>query len=432
MLLACSPAWCQVDTDSSDTGNSFGEDSRLRVPPPVSGQAYPTELAGDTEQNYWSGGFTLSSAYSSNVRGGTTPVPDMSYSFWPTIALDKVTPQLQLVLSYSPGFTLYQRTSSYNQANQNVNVNLQYRVSPNISISLQDGFHKTSTIFDQPNPLSASPVSGSVPVPGVAVTAPLADQIKNLTSAQLTYQVSATGMLGGGGNFSNLYYPNPEEVSGLFNSRSAGGSVFYSRHLGEKYYTGVTYQYQHILSSQVNSVGSQIQTQTINGFLSIYLKSKLSISISGGPQRYTATQQPFPPSSSWSPMFMVSVGWQGERTTLAANFSRIVTGGGGLNGAYHSITGSASANWKVSRNWSTGIAATYMDNKTLTPLFLSSVGGRAISGTLSAQRNLGNHLTLQAGYCWTRQNYGSITADIPNINRGFVSLNYQFSKPLQK
>ena len=434
VLLACSPAWCQVDTSASGATTGSSDASQLQVPPPVSGQAYSSEFAGSSETNFWSGGFNLSTAYYSNGTGGTNGSGNMSYSLWPTIALNKATPQLHLVLSYSPGFTIYQGTSGDNQANQNLNVNLQYRISPNFTISLQDVFNKTSNIFDQPNPLSASPISGSVPAAGVAVVAPSGNQINNLTSAQLTYQVSATGMLGAGGSFTKLYYPNPEQVSGLYNSQSAGGSLFYSRRLGERYYLGVNYQYQQTQSSQSNLTGSQTQTQTVFGFLSIYLKPTLSVSISGGPQHYTATQQPLPPSSSWSPLLMVSIGWQGERTTLAASYSRMVTGGGGLNGAFHSNTAGASANWKISRDWNTGVAANYSDNKTLTPLFFASSGGRTISGTVSAQRTVGEHFNLQFGYSWTHQNYEQIAAiaATPNYSRIFISLNYQFTRPLHR
>jgi hypothetical protein len=434
LLLACTPAWCQLDTGSSDADNASTDNSQLRVPPPVSGQAYPTTFAGETESNYLSGGFTLTSAYSSDVTGGTNPIGDMSYSFWPTIAVDKVTPRLQLVLGYSPGFTIYQRSSGYNSGNQNINANFQYRISPNMTISLQEGFHKTSNIFDQPNPLSATPVSGSVPVPGVAVIAPIADQLNNTTGAQLTYQVGESSTLGAGATFNTIYYPNPEQVSDLYNSRSAGGSVFYSRRLREKYYLGVTYRYQYILSYQASSPGSQTDTQTVFMFFSVYLKPTLTVSISGGPQHYTATQPPFPASSAWSPLLTVSVGWQGQRTTLAASYSRIVSGGGGLNGAFHSNSAGASANWKMSRDWNAGVAANYTDNQTLTPLFLSSSGGRTLLGTVSAQRSLGEHASLQFGYSWTSQNYEQIMpiASAPNVNRVFVSLSYQFTRPLHR
>ncbi len=437
LLLACSSAWSQVDTSEAETATDPTDEVQLRVPPPVSGEAYPAEFAGATEANYWRGGFTLTSAYSNNISGsGANPIGDVSYSIWPTIALDTTTSRLHLTLNYSPGFTLYQHTSAYNQVDQSLAVNAQFRLSPNISLSVQEGFQKTSNVFNQPNSLLSSPVSGSVPAPRVAVITPIADQINNGTSAQLTYQVSADGMLGAGGSFGNLYYPNPAEVPGLYNSRYAGGSVFYSHRLGDKYYIGGTYQYQDLLAYQALGRNTQTSTQVQTGFafLSIYLKPTLSLSISAGPQRYSATQTLLPTSHSWTPMTMASLGWQGERTTLALSFARLVTGGGGLNGAYQSNSVSALATRQLSRAWTAGVSASYADYSTLTPWFvLSSSGGSTVSGTVSVLRSLTDHLSLQFGYNWMRQNYGDTAMYIlPNTNRVFIAISYQFTKSLQR
>ena len=226
LLLACTSAWAQVDTSSTETAADSTDEVQLHVPPPVSGQAYSSEFAGDTESNYLRGGFTFTSTYNSNIYGssGSHPVGDMSYSFWPTIALDKTTSREHLVLSYSPGFTFYQHTSALNQSNQNVAVNFQYRLSPNLTLNLQDGFYKASNVFNQPNPLSAMPVSGSASAQSVAVIAPVADQLNNMASAQLTYQVSADGMVGANGTFSELYYPNQSQASSLYSLHTDGGS----------------------------------------------------------------------------------------------------------------------------------------------------------------------------------------------------------------
>jgi hypothetical protein len=422
-----------TDTTASDTA----DEGQLLVPPPVSGQDYSSEFAGETASNYLRGGFTITSAYSNNISGagGSKPVSGMSFSIWPAIALDKTTPQLHLVLNYSPGFTFYQHTSAYNQTTQNVDINFQYRLSPNLTVSLQDGFQKTSNIFNQPNPLLATPVSGSVSAPGVAVIAPVADQLNNATNVQLTYQVSADGMVGATGSFSRLYYPNPTEVSGLYNSHSAGGSAFYSRRIGEKYYIGGTYQGQSTLSYQAAAPSTQTATQTIFFFLSVYLKPRLSLSVSGGPQHYRATQSPLLTSESWSPMTMASLAWQGERTTLGVSYARIVTGGGGLNGAFHSNSAGASAMWQISRTWHAGVSGSYVTYKTLTPLFIqSSSGGHTLLGTVSAQRPLSEHWNMQFGYSWTHQSYADIQAisTDPNISRAFVTINYQFTRPLQR
>ena len=70
-----------------------------------------------------------------------------------------------------------------------------------------------------------------------------------------------------------------------------------------------------------------------------------------GPQHSDATQPPLPPARSWSPLLTASLSWQGQRTSLAASYARIVTGGGGLAGAYHSNIANVSGRWQISRTW---------------------------------------------------------------------------------
>ena len=443
LLIACTSAWSQVATSSTETATDTAAEERLQVPPPVSGQAYPSEFAGDMESNYLRGGFTFTSTYNSNIygSGGSHPVGDMSYSFWPTIALDKTTSREHLVLSYSPGFTFYQHTSALNQSNQNIAVNFQYRLSPNLTLNLQDGFYKASNVFNQPDPLSAMPVSGSASAQSVAVIAPVADQLNNRASAQLTYQVSADGMVGANGTFSELYYPNQSQASSLYSLHTDGGSVFYSRRLRDKYYIGGTYEYEKSLSYQAAATGlqaqtqTQTQTQTILLFFSVYLTPKLSLSLSEGPQHYKATQASLPASESWAPNTIVSLGWRGERTTLAASYRRTAGGGGGLNGAFQSNNATASATWQMSRTWNVGISGAYSNYKTLTPLFVqASSGGHTITGTASAQHSLTEHLNVQFGWNWAHQTYGDVAAisSNPNLNQAFVSINYQFTRPLQR
>ncbi len=437
LLLACASAWAQVDTSSTETAVDSTDEVQLHVPPPVSGQAYSSEFAGETQSNVLRGGLGFTTAYLSNVWGAnsTTPVSDVTYSIWPTIALDKTTSQLHLIFNYSPGFTFYQHTSAYNQATQNLGINFQYRLSPNLTVSVQDTFQKTSNMFNQSNNFSTTTVSGSPPTPSAAVVTPVADLLSNVTAAQLTYQVSANGMVGLTGNFNRLYYPNPQEVSGLFNSHSTGGSAYYSTRFGERYYIGGTFQYQNIASYQVAAFGTQTQTETIFAFLTFYLKPTLSLSVSGGPQHYRATQSPLPAAASWQPMIMASLGWQGERTTLAASYARVVTGGGGLNGAFQSNSANISGTWQATRNWKVGVSSSYSVYNTLTPLFVqSNPGGHTISAITSAQRSLSDHLNVQFGYNWTHQIYAGIPAisTDPNLSRAFVSINYQFDRPLQK
>jgi len=434
LVLPGRAAWSQPQTNLQDPAGS-GEPSRLQVPPPVSGQAYSTAFEGQTESNYLRTGISFSGAYSNDVNGGNQPVASSSFSVWPTIELHRETYRANLMLSYSPGFTFYQNASALNQANQNLAFHLQYRLSPYLSASFHESFSRTSNIFDQPNPLSTTSVSGGVPAPGVAVIVPAANQLNNATSAEVTYQVSENGMVGSSGNFSQLNYLSQTQAAGLFNSQSAGASAFYSTRLRERYYVGTSYQYSNFLSYQSGFPSTRTQTQAVFLFVTVYLKPTLSFSVSAGPQHYSSVQAPLPQAASWQPLTMASVSWRGERATLAASYSRSVNGGGGLNGTFQSNSAGLSLGWRATRDWTAGLSGSYSMYKNLTPgFYASSSGGHTISGTVSLQRTLRVNLSLQFGYSLAHQTYANVevASNSPNISRAFVTLSIHFDRPLQR
>ena len=432
-FLLAVPVWSQVDTNPTGANANPQDESRMLTPPPVNGEAYATAPAAETRSNYLNAGLTFNTAYSDNVLGGITPNPvsDISYSVWPRIALDETTTRLHSVLTYSPGFTFYERTSARNEMDQNVGLDLQYRLSPHVTASVRDTFQKSSNVFNQPD-LLAGGVYGSPQTPTLAVIPPLADLLRNTANAQLTYQFSATGMIGASGTFTNLHYPNPAEVPGLFDSSSQGGSAFYSHRLSRKHYVGALYQYSHILAYPVGAQ-SEVQTHTIFGFYTLYLKPNLSLSLSGGPQHSDTAQLPQPALRSWSPAATASLGWQGRHTTFAASYSRIVTGGGGLIGAFHSNSATTSVRWQVARTWNTGLAGNYAIYKTLTPFFfLANPGGHTVSGTVSLQHQISEHFNAELGYTRLHQTFNGISliSANPDMNREYISISYQFTRPL--
>src|SRR6202041_1913951 len=163
-LLMATPVWCQVNVNGTEPGNTSTEpaspmtepasptnDSQMLTPPPVSGLAYPDAPLSEIRSNYLRYGLTFNSAYSDNALGGSNPVSDVSYSIWPTIALDEKTTTLHTVLTYAPGFTFYQRSTSRDEADQNFSINVTDRLSPHVTLSAQDGLHKSSSAFNQPD-----------------------------------------------------------------------------------------------------------------------------------------------------------------------------------------------------------------------------------------------------------------------------------------
>jgi hypothetical protein len=438
VLLVAMPAGSQVST--TDGGIGLAMTDQMRTPPPVNGDAYPTTGGSETRSNYLRAGLIFTTAYTDNVLGKLfTPVSDVVFSVFPTIAVDKTTSRLDLMLAYSPGFTIYQPTSIRNQTNQNLALNFQYRLSPHVTVTLGDSLIRTSDIFNQPNSLSAGAISGSPQAPLFAVIAPVGDLLSNRANAELTYQFSRNGMIGASGAFTKLNYPNGTSAQ-LYDSSSSGGSAFYSHRLSKNDYIGATYQYSIIqaysayapLAYPVNAQ-TKIQTHTFFSFYTIYLKPTLSLSFSGGPQYFEVDQLPLPAYTSLSPTLGASMGWQGRHTSFAASYSRLVTGGGGLYGAFQSNSASAFVSGQFARTWSVGLVTSYVNNKDVTPSSYYSINrGHNLYGTVSIHHQLSEHLNMEFGYTHMHQTYSQITAitNTPNTNRAFISFSYGFTRPL--
>jgi hypothetical protein len=444
-LLASLPAWSQAGQRTTPAAAATGtivnvstgsgsEPDRMLTPPPVSGEAYPIWLGSEERANYLRGGVTFSTAYSDNVLGATsaTPVSDLSYSVWPTISLDETTSRLHAALTYAPGFTFYEHTSAYNEADQNLSLDLQYRLSPHVTVSLRDSFQKSSNVFNQPDQGFGGAVSGSTQAANDSVIAPLADRLGNNGNAGITYQFSMNAMVGASGTFTNLHYPDPAEVPGLYDAASRGASAFYSYRLARQHYVGATYQYQELLSYPAPGA-NETQTHGVFLFYTYYPSRRFSFSLFGGPQYYSAGPQfegvglaNVPAAQSWSPSGGASLNWQDRLSTVAVSYLHSVSGGGGLIGAVELDSANASVRQRITHNFSASLAGTYANNGVLA---VSVLGGHSFSGSASLQRHVGQHVSLQAGYTRLHQNYSFFAAN-PDTNREWVSISYQFARPL--
>lgn len=439
-LLGALQVWSQVNSTTTpprDEGvNNNTDDARMLTPPPVSGEAYSAAPQSQEHSNYLRAGVTVNTAYSDNVLAGVSgkPVSDLNYSVWPTIELDETTPRSKSMLTYAPGFTFYQRTTGRDQTDQNANMDVEYRVTEHVTASLRDSFGKTSNVFNQPDLVSAGAVYGSSQPPTTAVIPPVADRLTNTANAGFTYQFRAKSMVGGGGTFTNLHYPNLAEVPGLYDSSSRGGSAFYSHRLSKNHYLGVQYQYSQILAFPTGAQ-FEIESHTLFLFYTVYLKPTLSLSFSSGPQRYQATQRGLSASDSWSPAAIASLGWQGHRTSFAASYAHSITGGGGLIGAFRSNNAIVSARWQMDRRWSMGVAGNYASYDNVTPMLLNAnPGGHTISGTASLHHPIGQYFDAEVGYTRIHQSYSDIAAvaAAPDTNREYIGISYRFIRPLGK
>jgi hypothetical protein len=435
IMLLASPLWSQVGNTPPQPDNN---DSRMLTPPPVSGQTYPTALASEERSNYLRGGVTFTNAYTDNALGAVNghPVSDVSYSVAPMIELHETTSRLHLLLTYAPGFTFYQRTSSRNAADQNALIDFQYRLSPHVTFSARDGFQKSSNVFNQPYLTSDGAVSGGTQVANFSVIAPIADLIRNSGDVSLTYQFSPNGMIGASGTFTTLRYPNPAQVPGLYDSSSQSGSAFYSRRISKMHYLGASYQYQRLVSYPTVGL-NETQTHAVVLFYTLYANSRLSVSFFGGPQHsdtvlFGPLLLQLPAARAWTPTAGASLSWEGRLNSAAVSYSHVISGGGGLFGAVHMDSASASVRQQITRTLSGSVAGAYVQNNAVDPFPPGTYDGHSVSGTASVQQQFGEHVNLQLGYTRLHQSYSNVAVIslTPNTNRAFISLSYQFSRPL--
>lgn len=430
LLIVIASTACVLAQSGAASTPSAGED-RMATPTPVSSGGYSTDFAAETPRtNYLKAGLSLSAAYDDNIGAGIgTRIKDQTYSIWPTIELDQTRSRLGWTLSYIPGFTFYQHTTSLDQADHNLSATLHYWLSPHVELKMREGFRKTSNVF---NPTSEQTLtggpSGVIEVPNVSIIPPASEQTSNFSNIELTYQFGLNSMVGAKGTYSIQNYSQSLRSAGLFESQTAAGEVFYSHRLALKHYVGLTYQFQNLLTKP--SI-FRTQTQSAVLFYTFMWAPGFSISVFGGPE-YAQTRGDFAALHTVTPLAGASVGWQRSRTSLAISFARRVSDGGGLPQALVSETGEASVRRQLAKRLSAGISGMYARNKALNPSLPGAASGHTAEGSAYLEQSLSDHASVQLGYSRLHQSYGTIAAlsSFPDRNRVWVTLSFGLERPL--
>jgi hypothetical protein len=447
-LLAGIPAWSQsspttdptqspATTDASQTTDNSqtpsATEAPMELPPPVTGQAYPTQVSSDVRQNILNLGISGSGGYIDNVLVGySTKVSSEIFTLAPSVSFNKKTARTTAEFDYDPAFTFYTQLSALNEIDENASGSLQYRITPHFVYRMQDSFTKSSSVFGLPTASLGGAVSGSLPIQLGGLVASFADRINNTATVDLGLQTSENTLIGAEGSFAELDYPNASQVPGLVNSNSIGASGFYTRRVTEHQYIGFDYQYLQILSYLQNAEG-EAALNTFTPFYSFYLvrtkKGNLTASLQGGLEHSSFVIRGGPLVAEWTPVVNASIGWQGPVTNFAVGYTRSVSGGGGLNGLYGQYSINGTAQVKIARSWGVSAGANYSDITNDSTRYLSvTTGGHSILGSVMGGRALGKSVRFEVGYNRIHESYPGINAitDNPDSNRIYGSMSYQF------
>ena len=409
--------------------SSSGESPMLR-PPPVSDESYHTEVGLEERSNFISGSIEAGFGYIDNLEPGSTgQVSEKIISLQPGIALDTKSAREHLSASYNPSFLFYEPSSDLNENDQGAVFRFEYRFSPRFNMNLGDTLLRSSTGFAQ---IGSGGISGSTQATTPGIILPFGRRFSNDATGGLSYQISPHGMIGGSGNVDTLNFSNSSQTAGLYNSNTYSGRGFYNYRLSASQYLGGIYEFAQTVTDSTTSQ-YETQTNTIDGFYTIYLTKRLSLSVAGGPQHYHGELVPNPATHGWTPAVTASVGWQNLRTSFAGDFSRTVNGGGGLFGAFYSTSADAIGRWQISRLWNAGLIVNYTNNKSAAPgSGLTSPGGHTFATSLSLGRSLSRHMNANLRYDRIENQYGSIpsVATNPNSNRIMLSLTWGFQRPI--
>ena len=426
LLAGATQGWAQT----TDVGVPVGAtDQPMVAPPPVNTGGESVAFTSEMEKsNYLRGGVSFQGAYSDNVFNSTPAQSDETYTILPTIAFDMTRSRLQWDLNYSPGFTLYQNFTSENQVDHIFSTNLQYRMSPHVTLTLQDNLAKTPSFSGllQPGSITSTTV---VQTPAFFVAPALIDTLSNNGSGQVTYQFAPNEMLGFGGSSSQLYYLGDVQTPGLSDSNERGAQAFYEYRLGGKHYFGMNYDFQDMVSHPIN-LDTQVHSGTL--FYTFYLNQRVSFSLFGGAQHADTEGAGFPSLVSWSPTEGGGLNLQGVHNGLALNASRTINAGGGLEGPVRSYSANAAFRHQFTPNLNGTIEGVYSQNDVLQLAGLPNIKGNTFLFSGSLHRSFGRHFSAELGYSRINQNYKNVPAvsSNPDVDRAWVTVSYQFERPL--
>ena len=430
-------AGMETESDTEGTGNDLP-----RIPALLGGRGTPPTFLQEMERsNYLRGGVNVSATYDDNPLLLSSRVENnTSESIFPNIAIQESSPRARWTLGYAGGLTVNQKITSENNGSHSLNFDSQFRLSPHVNLRVAENFSLTTGFFDAGN--STEVGAGTGGGPNTSLITPLATQRTSITTAETNYHFALYDLIGASGSFYDLHFTNAPAGTQLANSQTASGSAFWLHRIFPGDWSGVSYIFDQITSNPGNDETHVHSLLVVN---TLSLAKRFTLTGFVGPQ-YSENQglvtgttlTQLTQSNSWSVSGGGEGGWQGERTSVTAGYSRSVSDGGGLFlGAVHLQSVHGSFRRQLTPGWTAALTASHGMNQAIFTASPSSIN--LTSAGVSLERNVRKQIGLRFGYTHDFQEQFGVPGLSPtspsqtldaNRNRFVVTLSYQWAKPL--
>ena len=411
----------------------------LTPPLPVSSLRRPLTFASESERsNYITGRLQLGAGYDDNLLAQPrNHLDEVSYIIMPSIQIVKTRERWNWEFGYSPGFIINQKLVQ-NETAHDLDMVFDYRLSPHVTTRLYDAFRKSNTLFYGFLQGSAGPEPGPLQQPNTSVVMPFANRAENNSGLDLTYQFSASDLVGASGNFNFVNYDADENLvssnSGLIDSRAWGGDAFYTHRFSNRHWAGFTYSFQRLQFDP----GYRTDVSRTFLFYSIETGSHLTFSVWAGPEQTTSVLPSVLSSANetdlqvhWGVAGGADLTWQGKRTITRLGYTRQTTDGSGIAQAVNLEQINGEIWQRLTARLTGGIGVGYAKNN---PLNAANglVPSHSWLGNAQVEYRLTDNLVfaLQYGRDQLSYIYSPSPAVRSNRNRAWVSLSYSFSRPL--
>jgi len=419
-----------------DTGVSDETDGDLPlIPASLGGRgaslAFPSEME---RSNYLRAGLNVGAAYDDNALLAPSGAQgNTSTTIFPNLAVEESWSRMRYTLAYAGGFVINQNFSSLNQGSHDVSFDSQFRLSPHVNLRLAEDFTVMTGFFDGGNDTTVSGTGG----PNASLITPLATQRTNSTTAAANYRFALNDVIGGSGSFYSLHFTNVNQSTALSDTRTATGSAFWLHRTFRHNWTGASYSFENI-SFDPDNGESRVHSLALVDTLG--LSRGFTFSGFFGPQYsdnrgLTSTGEAISQSQQWSMAEGVELGWQSAGTSVSTGYSRRIADGGGVLGAVRLQSVHGDVRQRLFPGWAVRVGGSYGSNHALTVPFSGTASIIDLtSASVSLERNVGKNLGFRVGYSHDFQQQSGSATPAQTLdahrNRFFVTLSYQWAKPL--